>query len=235
MNGQDMRLYSGVPSSSSGTAPYPAVVVIQSAGGVGEFLCGIVDKLAEAGFAAAAPDLYHRITDPNLTENIAKAQSLSDPDVIADVNAAVDWLRNHPSVDQDRLGITGFCMGGRIAWLAAAVNPHFKATVPYFGGNIMVIRGSAEKSPFELTSGINCPMLFHFGELDENPSQEDMAKLDAELTRLGKLHQFHTYPGADHAFMDHTGLRFNQEAADASWPRTLEFFAAHLKGAAVSR
>ena len=97
----------------------------------------------------------------------------------------------------------------------------------------MVIRGSAEKSPFELTSGINCPMLFHFGELDENPSQEDMAKLDAELTRLGKPHQFFSYPEADHGFADHTGARYNREAAEIAWPRTLQFFAAHLKGAPV--
>ena len=78
------------------------------------------------------------------------------------------------------------------------------------------------------------PILFHFGEIDENPSQDDMAKLDAELTRLGKGHQFYTYPGADHAFMDHTGPRYHKDAAEASWPRTLDFFAAHVKGAAVA-
>jgi carboxymethylenebutenolidase len=79
-------------------------------------------------------------------------------------------------------------------------------------------------------------MLTHFGEIDQNPSQDDMRKLDAELTRLGKPHQFYTYPGADHAFMDFTQpLRYQKEASDASWPRTLEFFAQHLKGAAVPR
>ncbi|MCH8351059.1 MAG: dienelactone hydrolase family protein, partial [Chloroflexi bacterium] len=93
----------------------------------------------------------------------------------------------------------------------------------------------AEKSPFELTSGINCPVLFHFGEIDANPSPEDMAKLDAELTRLGKPHEFYSYPGADHAFMDFTGPRYHREADEASWPRTLQFFAKHLKVAAVAR
>jgi len=80
---------------------------------------------------------------------------------------------------------------------------------------------------------INCPILFHFGEIEENPSQSYMAKLDAELTRLGKAHQFFAYAGTDHSFMDHTGATHNQAAVNASWPRTLEFFATHLKGVAV--
>ncbi len=140
----------------------------------------------------------------------------------------MDFLRSHPAIDGDRLGITGFCMGGRVAWLGAAVNPHFKALAPYYGGNLMVTWGAGETPPFDLAAGINCPILFHFGEVDENPSQADMRKFDAELTRLGKSHQFYTYPGADHAFMDFTAGRYQQAAADASWPRTLEFFAAHL-------
>jgi carboxymethylenebutenolidase len=126
-------------------------------------------------------------------------------------------------------------MGGRVAWLAAATNSHFKAVIPYYGGNLWVARGAATQSPYDLTSEINCPMLFHFGEVDQNPSQEDMEKLDAELTRLGKPHQFYTYPGADHAFMDFAQPhRYHKEGADASWPRTLEFFAQHLQGAAVA-
>ena len=79
-----------------------------------------------------------------------------------------------------------------------------------------------------MAANINCPVLFHFGEVDENPSQDDMRKFDAEFTSLGKAHQFYTYPGANHAFMDFTTDRYHKEAADASWPRTLEFFAANL-------
>ena len=93
----------------------------------------------------------------------------------------------------------------------------------------MVIWGKGEKSPFDMSDGINCPILFHFGEVDGNPSQDDMKKIDAELTRLGKEHEFHTYAGADHGFMDFTGQRHNQAASETSWERTLAFFAAHLK------
>jgi carboxymethylenebutenolidase len=231
VSGQDMALYASVPG---GSGPFPAVVVIHHGAGVDEFTRTMCDRLAEEGYAAVAPDLFHRISEEMLADGSRRIQHLSDPDIVADVNATVDFLRSNRAINGDRIGVTGFCMGGRVTYLAAVSIPHFKAAVPYYGGNIMVTWGNADKTPFELSSGINCPILFHFGEIDQNPSQEDMAKFDAELTRLGKEHQFHTYPGADHAFMDFTGPRHHKEAADTSWPRTLEFFSKHLKGVAVS-
>ena len=226
-DGQDMDLYSSVPE---GTGPFPAVVVIQAAGGVNQFITTVSDRLAAKGYIAVAPDLFHRITDPTLTDGVAKAGQLSDPEIIADINATVDFLRNHSSVDREKLGITGFCMGGRVTWLAAATNPHFKAAVPYYGGNIIVTRGQADRSPFQLSEGINCPIMFHFGEVDANPSQDDMRTLDDELTRLGKPHQFYTYPGADHAFIDYTGARHHRETAETSWPRRLRPSPGHGPG-----
>ena len=87
---------------------------------------------------------------------------------------------------------------------------------------------------YEEAQRLGVPILFHFGEKDENPSQADMRKLDEELTRLGKPHRFYTYPGADHAFMDYTAARYQRAASEISWPRTLEFFAQHLKRTRVA-
>ena len=237
VNGSEMDLYASVPSSSAGfSAPYPAVLVAQHATGVDAFIQDICDRLAGAGYAAVAPNLYHRHSAEAIAASAGGGPRpspgvlLSDPDITADINAAVDWLINHDAVQSDRIGVTGFCMGGRVAWLAAAANPNFKAVAPYYGGNLMVTWGAGETPPFDLAHQINCPMLFHFGEIDANPSPDDMQKLDAELLRLGKAHTFHTYPGADHAFMNPAGGRYNEAAAAASWPRTLEFFAQHLKG-----
>jgi carboxymethylenebutenolidase len=226
---QSMNLYASIPV---GSGPFPAVVIAQHAGGVDKFIQSTADRLAEEGYAAVAPDLFHRVPDDILSKlaPLEKLKQLGDPEIVADINATVDFLRHHPAIDRNRLGITGFCMGGRVVWLAVATNPHFNAAVPYYGGNIMVPWGDSDKSPYDLSSGINCPILFHFGEIDANPSQADMSKLDAELTRLSIRHQFHTYPGADHAFMDHTGGRYRKDADDVSWPRTLEFFATHLQG-----
>lgn len=231
---QDMSMYASVPR---GSGPFPAVIIAHHAGGVDEFDKNIGDRLAEEGYAAVCPDLFHRITY-EMVQSSGKTprELLQDPEIVTDMNATIDFLQNHPAIDSNRIGITGFCMGGRVVWLMAASRPDvFKAAVPFYGGNIFVKWGNPEKTPFELTPGINCPILFHFGEIDVNPSQEDMRKLDAELTRLGKPHHFYTYPGADHAFMDYTRDRHHKASADLAWPRTVEFFARHLKGAAVTR
>ncbi len=227
VDGEDMDVYASVPS---GSGPFAAIVVSQHGGGVDRFIQTICDRFAEAGYAAVAPNLFHRIPDATLNADPRPPpwDVLSDPDIVTDINATVEFLRNHPAIDGNRLGITGFCMGGRVAWLGAASNPHFKALAPYYGGNLMVTWGAGTETPFDLVGGINCPVLFHFGEIDENPSQDDMRKLDTALTDLGTSHQFYTYPGANHAFMDFTTERYQQAASDASWPRTLEFFAANL-------
>ena len=233
VNGENMEMYASIPS---GPGPHPAVVIAFHVGGVDEFDKVMADRLAEEGYVAVVPDLFHRFTDAQLNgPRLERLGYLSDPDIIADMNAAVDFLKGQSAVDSERIGVTGFCMGGRVTWLMAAVNPIFKCAVPFYGGTIMGPWGAAEKSPFDLTDGINCPMMFHFGAADGNPSPEDQVKLDAELTRLGKPHTFFSYEGAGHAFMDFTNPdRHHEAAAEAAWPRTLEFFATHLKGAAVA-
>ena len=228
VNGENMEMYASLPT---GPGPHPAVVIAFHVGGVDEFDKVMADRLAEEGYVAVVPDLFHRLSQEQMDgPRLDRLGYLSDPDIIADMNAAVDFLKSQASVDSERMGVTGFCMGGRVTWLMAATNPIFKAAVPFYGGNIMTPWGAADQAPFALTNGINCPMLFHFGAADGNPSPEDQAKLDAELTRLGKPHQFYSYPGAGHAFMDFTNPeRYNQVGAELAWPRTLEFFAAHLK------
>jgi len=225
---QDMALYVAVPS---GTGPFPAIVVIQHGRGVDMFVRTMVDRLATAGYAAVAPDLYHRL-GPGVERSI---QQLKDPEIIADVQATVDFLQHHNAIDSASLGITGFCMGGRVTYLMAAAIPQFKAAVAYYGGNIMVPWGEGGVAPLARTNEMHCPLMFHFGEEDTNPSLEDMRQLDAALTRDHKEHVFYTYPNAGHAFMDFTNVeRHREAAATASWPRTLDFFARHLRGVPVA-
>ena len=233
VDGHEMDMYASVPS---GAGPHPAVVIAFHVGGLDEFDKAMADRLAEAGYVAVVPDLFHRFSPEMLDgPRLERLGHLSDPDIIADMNAAADFLVANPHVDSDRVGVTGFCMGGRIAWLMAAVNPIFKATVPFYGGNIMGIWGAGTQTPYDMAANIDCPMLFHFGSIDGNPSVDDRDKFDAELGRLGKAHEFFTYEGADHAFMDFTNPdRHHAEAAAAAWPRTVDFFDKHLKGAAVT-
>jgi carboxymethylenebutenolidase len=102
----------------------------------------------------------------------------------------------------------------------------------YYGADIMRPWGDGP-SAFARTAEIRCPILGHFGAEDKNPSQSDMIKLDTELSRHGKVHEFHQYANAGHAFANIGSPNYRAHAADASWPRTFAFFAKYLRGERV--
>ena len=226
VDGSSMRVYVSAPD---GASKVPGIVVVQGQTGVDDFL-EFSRMIAAQGFVAAAPDLYHRDPPDCKDDAPTRRMRLTDATVIADVNATVDHSQSRPFVDPDRIGVVGFCMGGRAVYLMSAVNADLKAGVMYYGGDPFHAWGSGP-SPFERTKDIHCPIMGHFGEDDKNPSPADMRKLDAEMTRLGKLHEFHSYANAAHAFANFGSAAYREQAAKASWPRTFGFFAKHLKGA----
>jgi carboxymethylenebutenolidase len=224
VNGEAMRCYVSVPE---GSGPFPAVVVIQHAGGVDEFVRLMSDRFAQAQFLAVAPDLYHR-EEPNSSDDpLTRMGRLRDVTIVADVNAAIDHAKDLREAQADRIGITGYCMGGRVTYLMAAKNPALKAAVVCWGGNIMMPWGEGP-APVDLSRDIGCPVLGLFGEEDPNPNPADVAKLDAELTRLGKTHEFHFYPGAGHAFMNEGRPSYRAEAAQDAWKKTAAWFDKYL-------
>ena len=227
VGGSEMDMYSAQPQ---GSGPHPAVVIAFHVGGLDDFDRKMADQLAEAGYVAVVPDLFHRFSQEVMDgPRLERLGHLQDPDIIADMNAAVDFLTANSLIDNDRIGVTDFCMGGRIPWLMAATNLIFKCTVPFYGGNIQGNWGPGE-TPYSLANDINCPMLFHFGATDGNPSIDDRDKFEIELTKLGKDFEFETYDGAGHAFMDYTNPdRYHAEAAGTAWPRTIDFLDKHLK------
>ena len=117
------------------------------------------------------------------TIEVRKAR-LRDPSIIRDIEGAIGFLKNHPQVDGGKLGIVGFCMGGRLVYLMSAASKDLKAGVMFYGGSTMEPYGEAGPTPFDRTREINCPIQGHFGADDQNPSPEDMRKLDAELTQV---------------------------------------------------
>jgi len=179
----------------------------------------------------AAPELFHR--QPAQVE-ASRTALLRDTEIIADINATVAHLRTM-RMSVTPLGIVGFCMGGRVAYLMACVQPEFKAAAVFYGGNIFKPLGEGP-SPFERSSGIQSPMIGFFGVEDGNPSPEDVRKIDAELTRLGKWHEFHLYNNAGHAFQNFISPeRYRERPARASWHEMLAFFAEYLKGGGASQ
>ena len=224
VDGGEMRCYvSGPP----GGGPFPGLVVIQHAGGVDDFIQGMTDRFAAAGYIALAPDLYRR--DPNPGDDpLTRMGRLRDAGIVTDVTAAIDHLKALPAVRGDRIGITGFCMGGRVAYLMAAHSADLRAAIVFYGGNIMVPWGQGA-APFDLSERIQCPVLGLFGEEDTNPGPADVAKLDAELARLGTAHEFHSYPGAGHAFMNESRPSYREEAAADAWSKCVAWFDRYLK------
>jgi len=221
-----MRLH---VSMAEGSGPFPGIIVMQHQGGVDEFLQGMTQRLAAAGYVAAAPDLYHRDGPDCRDDMVTRRSRLRDRNIINDVNASVRFLKHHRAVDGQRLGIIGFCMGGRIVYLMAAASQAFKAAVAYYPGHLFRAWGRELASPFERTAAIHCALQGHFGADDKNPSADDMRKLDVEMVKFNKAHEFYSYPDAGHAFMDSTKESYRRHADDASWPRTLTFFREHLQ------
>jgi carboxymethylenebutenolidase len=226
-DGGTMPIYVSAPADAG---IFPALVVIQHQSGVDEFIQSVTQRLAAAGFVAAAPDLYHR-DGPNCQDEMrARSMRLSDRRVITDVGATVDFLRRRSNVDGKRIGIIGFCMGGRVVYLMAAANPDFKAAVTFYPGNTGRPWGRDVPSPFERTAEIYCPIQGHFGDEDKNPAPEDRLKLDNALTQHGKRHEFYAYADAGHAFMDNTKPSYRPHAEQAAWPRVLDFLNRYLGG-----
>lgn len=211
-----------------GTGPFPAMVVMFHRGGFDDFTKKILDDLAEAGYAAAAPDLYHW---PPVAEVPSENPFPRDSEIAKDVAATLEWLGKKPEIDMDRVGIIGHCMGGRMAFFGASVNPAIKAAVIYYSGNMFVPWSDDGPAPFDLLKDLKGPVIGFFGNDDKNPSPEDVDKIDAELTRLGVEHSFHRYDGAGHAFQNFLGSERYREAATAdSWPKGVAFLDRTLKG-----
>lgn len=225
VDGHEMRCYVDTPQQT----PAPAVVVIQHAGGVDDFIQTMTRRFASEGFVAIAPDLYHREDPTSGDDAMQRMGRLRDRDIVADVNGAIAHIETLPEVTRGHVGITGFCMGGRVAYLMATQDPELKAAVVFYGGNIMVPWGEGSP-PFEQSERINCPILGLFGKDDQNPNPSDVAKLDAELARLGKQHEFHSYGGAGHAFMNEGRPSYRPDAASDAWSRCVDWFRRHLSG-----
>src|SRR6266576_2053408 len=222
----NMPLYVSLPESGG---PVPGIVVVHGQSGLENFIKDTTHILALQGYAAVAPNLYHRDGVDCKDDNPTRKSRLRDPSIIRDIEGAIGFLKNHNRVDGGKLGIVGFCMGGRLVYLMSAASKDLKAGVMFYGSSTMVPFGEGP-SPFERTREISCPIQGHFGADDKNPSPEDMRKLDAELTKFGKAHEFHTYAGAAHAFVNTGSGNYRPHAAALSWPKATEFFSRHLVG-----
>jgi carboxymethylenebutenolidase len=211
-----------------GLGPLPAVVVIQHQYGVDQFMMEMTERFAREGFFGVCPDLYHRDGPDCKDDGPTRRGRARDVNIINDINATVAYLKSNKIVDSRRVAILGFCMGGRVAYLMAGASKDFKAAISWYGGSCFRPWGEGP-TPFERTAQISCPIQGHFGETDQNPTLEDMAKIDAELTKHGKAHEFYVYKDTGHSFMDsHHPDKYVAQSDRESWARSMEFLKKHL-------
>jgi carboxymethylenebutenolidase len=232
---QDMAMYVSYPLPSAGTN-FPTIIVAQEAFGVTRHIEKVCDRFAQEGFVAVAPALFHRehpnpklpYGDPTIQRYMG---ALRGDDIIEDINQVIIWTQSDQfrRTNNQKIGIVGYCMGGRVAYLAATSCTGVDASVVYYGGNILNPLGDG-LTPIDLTSQISCPVMGNFGGQDANPSTDDVATIDAALTAAGVSHDFKSYPDAGHGFNCDERDSWNEAAAADALARSIAFFDQHLKG-----
>lgn len=232
--GTDMQIFTAAPS---GSGKKPAVIVIQEIFGVNDHMKDVANRFGDAGFFAAAPDLFHRegknVTVPfeNMQEGAAIRGKLSQDDIVNDVNATVEYLKSNPDVDGDNIGIVGFCFGGFVSYLGAAKVPGIKAAAIYYGGGILPRPDAPADAPRVLdqtVDQINVPMIGFWGDQDGGIPPANVKQIEETLKSKGKDYESHLYQGAGHGFFCDQRGSYNEAAAKDAWPRTVDFFKKHL-------
>ncbi len=218
----------------SGAGPFPGIVVIHHFPGWDEWTCEVARKFAHHGFAAIAPSLYFRLGDGADEAIVARARAeggMPDEQVVGDVKACAGFLRTQ-SESNGKVGVIGFCSGGRHAFLSACRLPELNALVDCWGGNVVVdpsrLTARQPVAAIDLTAGIDCPVLGLFGNQDTNPSPDDVNKTEAALKQAGKDYDFHRYDQAGHAFFAAYRPQYRVEPAVDGWNKVIAFFGEHL-------
>jgi len=225
---QKMPCHLAHPASGG---PYPGVIVIMEAFGLNDNIRAITDRFAADGFVAIAPDIYFR--QPNnvvgyndLPNAMRLMQSVKDDEVTGDIQAAVNHLKSLKEV-KPKFGITGYCMGGKIAFLTACRVPEIGASAPFYGGGL-VTPGAGGKAPTDYVAGLKAPVLAFFGGKDAFIPMDQVEKFKSTLQKAGKQAEVVVYEDADHGFMCDERPVFHPAHAKEAWEKTVAFFKKNL-------
>lgn len=225
-------------AAPAGKKNLPVILVVQEIFGVHEYIADIVRRFAKAGYLAIAPELYARQGDPAQYSEIAKLLSeivakVPDAQVMADLDGAVKWAGENGGSTR-KVGITGFCWGGRIAWLYAEQSKNVKAAVAWYGrlnGNPSALN---PKHPLDLVASLKAPVLGLYGGQDSGISLTTVNQMKDALAEAGqkgnvaaRASEFVVYPNAPHAFHADYRPSYNKEAAQDGFKRALAWFKAH--------
>jgi carboxymethylenebutenolidase len=226
-----MPAYRAMPA---GKSKLPVVLVVSEVFGVHEHIADVARRFARLGYLAIAPELFERQGDAQSYGEIAKLMSevvakASDAQVTGDLDACVAWAKANGG-DTTKLGITGFCWGGRITWLYAAHNPGLKAGVAWYGRLVGATNPLQPKHPLDVAANLNGPVLGLYGGDDPGIPQDTVDAMNAALAKgnaAAKKSQIVVYPGAPHAFHADYRPTYRQQPADDGWKRCVAWFKAN--------
>ena len=235
-NGDEGEAYYARPLRSG---KVPGIVVIQHMPGWDEWIIEVTRRFAHHGYAAIAPHLFFRY-GPGSPDDIAAiarpAGGAHDEEVMGDVAACMQFLRGQPNAS-GKIGVIGFCSGGRHTFLAACTLPGIDAAVDCWGGRVIVddpkdFSKQRAVAPIVYAEKLACPLLGIFGNDDRNPNRDQVNRTEETLKRFGKDYEFHRYDGAGHQFFDYNRPAYRQEQTVDGWRRVFAFFNKHLASAA---
>jgi carboxymethylenebutenolidase len=223
VSGGDMPIYYARPT---GVAKPPIILVCMEIFGLHEYIKDVTRRLGHLGALAVAPDYYFRLGDvtqiSDMQQLFPKVNTKTDPELFADLDATVAWAKAQGG-DGSRLGIMGFCRGGRNVWHYSTHNPDLKAGVAFYG-SLVDSSDAAPKSSIDLAAEVKEPVLGLYGEEDTGIKVDQVKAMEAALKADGKTAEFHIYPGAPHGFHADYRPSYRKDAAEDGWNQMIRWF-----------
>ena len=224
-DGTSMDAYISFPKNETG--PFPGILLFQEAFGVNHHIRDVADRLSAQGYAVIAPELFHRtaagmdVTYTDLEKVMPILRALTTEQLEMDSKAAFDWLQQQPNIIKDKIGSIGFCMGGRVSFIANMVLP-LAAAVSYYAGGMPPLAHRLKE--------IHAPQLMFWGGLDAHITADHVETVRKALEEAKKDFINVVISYADHAFHCDERKSYHPQAAKEAWSMTLAFLENKLKG-----
>jgi carboxymethylenebutenolidase len=226
----DMPAYYAVPK---GGGRHPVVLVVAEIWGLHEHVKDVTRRVAKDGYFAIANEPYYKIGElwkiEDIKQVIAGANQLPDDQAFKDLDATLAWAAKNQRASADKLGITGFCRGGRMVWMYSAHQPKMKAGVAWYGG-LSPAQPAISTTPADVVKQLKAPVLGLYGGADQGIPPDQVEKLRAALQsgdKAAKESQLQVYEGMPHGFNADYRPSYRKEAADDGWKRMLAWFKQH--------
>jgi carboxymethylenebutenolidase len=222
--GGDMPIYFARPENAANP---PVILVAMEIFGLHEYIKDVTRRLAKAGALAIAPNYYFRsgqdlTTITEMPKLMPIVNAKTDSELFADLDATVAWAKSQGG-DTNRLGVMGYCRGGRTVWHYSTHNTNLKAGVAFYG-SLIDKSDAVPKSSIELASEVKEPVLGLYGAEDTGIKVEQVKEMEEKLKAAHKTAEFHIYPGAPHGFHADYRPSYRKEAAEDAWNKTIGWF-----------